>query len=240
MSSKIISILTIFYFVGCTNTSHKIEENRADYLSIWFNENADSLMTEFHTLVQKNNFCSTCDTNFREAYYQESYSNSILGRFTSEAKKYCDSLSVTYIYSNMEKPNYRILLSTNYSRTYTRALDSILKAPVTMPNLRIYKYEPPDLRYDGFYFPNSALNISNSELRFIVEGDNTLKELTVLIYSKNDKAKLISEDEQLLTRQLFGEELILKKLGDIHYIIVDSVRPDLPNLNNLRKTLAIE
>lgn len=134
------SIIITLFLLAVTLSCHDRQQSKTignvDYLSKWFNENEDSLYAEFIRQVQTDYLCKTCDTIWGEVVYERADSMSYMGRFSQQAKKYCDSIEVSYYYNKSTTPKVRVLLSLNYNRNYTKALDTILNS-VTAKHSRL-------------------------------------------------------------------------------------------------------
>jgi hypothetical protein len=222
--------LTLF---SCSQKQQNAKPNK-DYLSRWFNENEDSLYREFISNVKVSSLCSTCDTSWGEMAYQKVDSSSYMGRFSLEAKKYCDSIEITYFYNrNGSTPTVRILLSTDYNRKFTTALDTILNS-ITPKYFVVEKYEQPDLRAD--MFSNDNMHVAAKELRIDMKPHDTLQNVTVFIHG-NPKSTMTDDFKDFLKRQLFGEELLLKKISDVDFKFTDGIDNNLLSLEEARLKL---
>lgn len=235
MKPFILLTFSLLVLFSCKETKPPTAQQNFDYLSKWFIANEDSLDNEFEKIVTKTALCNTCDSNWGEMAYLEADSSKFMGRFTLETKKYCDSLKVTFFYKRNATPHSRILISTDYNRNFTTALDTILNSVPTSKYFTLQKYEQPDLRSDGFNFP--SLKIDNKDLRISAESNNSLENLRVFIYTKNKNVKLDNDEEVFLKKQLFGEELLLKKIKNVEFIMTDTISSNLLTLNQVRNKL---
>jgi hypothetical protein len=229
-------IITLFFLTlaSCRSGQNKTTGN-VDYLSKWYNANEDSLYNEFVNHVQNVSLCNNCgDTTWGEVAFQRSDTPSYMGRFTLQAKKYCDSLEVTYFYNKSTTPKTRILLSAAYNRNLTKALDTILN--FTFPKrFKIDKYEQPDLTSDIFSIEN--IDIIKKDLRIDIKPHDALHDLTVFIHGSPKSKTIDDEDKQYLQRQLFGEELLLKKINVVEFQFTDTINNSLATLEETRLKL---
>jgi len=221
--------------ISCNQKTKDTPIPKPDYLSSWFIQNEDSLFTEFTQLVQTELFSNNHDTNWGEYAFQNEDSTKFMGRFTLAAKKYCDSLGVTFFYNKSTTPHVRILLSTDYNKNFTTALDTIFIFVPKPKYFIVEKYEQPDLHSDGFSLPN--LNIDNKDLRILMQSKDSVKNLKIFIYSKAKNVTIDNDNKEFLKKELFGEELLLKKLNDIEFIVTDTINSKLLTLSELRNSL---
>jgi hypothetical protein len=161
------------------------------------------------------------------------------GRFTLEAKKYCDSIQVTYfckIYRNAELTETRIQLSINYNKQFITALDTILNYAAHSKYFKIEKYVPPIVKSGIYKFNNGDVIIGN--LRARIDNSDPPSNITIFIADKSKSSKLLKEINNDLSKAIFGEELLLKKIGLINYKYSDTIESGLLTINQLREKLA--
>jgi hypothetical protein len=231
MKPFVIIIITSLTLFSCSQKQQNTRPD-IDYLSKWFNENEDSLYQEFIRNVKSSSLCSTCDTSWGEVAYQRVDSISYMGRFSLQAKKYCDSIEITYFYNrNGSTPTARILLSTDYNRRFTSALDTVLNS-INPKHFTVEKYEQPNLTADMLSSDN--MNVVVKELRIDMKPHDTLQDVTVFIHG-NPKNKVMTSDfKDFLRQQLFGEELLLKKINHVDFKFADSIDNNLLSLEDAR------
>jgi hypothetical protein len=229
MRAFIITIL-LLTLISCKHRPQDNNPSKRDYLSTWFLDNEDSLYTEFIQHVTKNR-----DTTWGEVAYQRSDSASYMGKFTLLAKKYCDSIDVTYFYNKSTNPKARILLTTDYNKGLTQALDSIFNFVSTPKHFRVDKYEQPDTRADIFGIEKGYVVVK--DLRIEMKPVDTLQNLTVFIHANPKDTKITDDNKYYLTRQLFGEELLLKRIKDVDFKISDTINSGLLTLGEARSKL---
>ncbi len=230
-----VIILISLGILSCKQKVKEVTMPRPDYLSVWFLQNKDSLFNEFNQQVQTELFSKNHDTNWGEYAFQNGDSSKFMGRFTLEAKKYCDSLDVTFFYNKSTDPHMRILLSTNFNRKYIKAIDSIF-APIPKSNYFIIdKYEQPDTSADIFSINN--INAIVKELRIQLTPIDHLTNLIVYIKAIPKKTSIDEEQKEFFIHELFGEELLLKKLNIVEIKFTDSIMPNLLTLQEVRKKL---
>lgn len=227
----VISLVTI----SCKENSLDTSVPETDYLSTWFIQNEDSLYYEFIKTVKDNFLSGNTDTSWGEVALKSADSLTFMGRFTLETKKYCDSLEVTFFYNKGNTPHSRILITTNYNRTLTKALDSIFKIAPNPKHFVIEKYEQPNWDSDGFAFPN--LNIDNKDLRILIKQNGKFSSLKIYIFTKNKNVTIDNENQEILKKGLFGEELLLKKIDEIEFHFTDSINHNYLTLNEARNKL---
>ena len=235
MRHYILIISIAFGIISCNQKAKDITVPKPDYVSIWFIQNEDSLFNEFNQLVQTELLSNNHDTNWGEYAFQNADSTKFMGRFTLVVKKYCDSLDVTFFYNKSTTPHVRILLSTNYNKNFTTALDTIFNFVLKPKHFIVDKYEQPDLRSDGFSLP--SLNIDNKDLRILMQPKDSLQNLKIFIYSKTKKVTIDDDNKEFLKKEIFGEELLIKKINDIEFIVTDTINSNLLTLNELRNKL---
>lgn len=234
---RLFIIITILFLtlISCDEKPQEKDFPKSDYLSEWFVANEDSLYTEFTKYVTENSLCDKCDTTWGEMAYQQVDSSSYMGRFSLEAKKYSDSIEVTFFYNKSTTPKARILLTTNYNRGITRALDTVFNSVFTPKHFKVDKYEQPDKRTDIFGIDKGVVVVN--DLRIEMEPYDNLQNLTVYIHAKASDTKITDDNKDYLKRQLFGEELLLKKINNVDFQIADTINANLLTLEEVRSKL---
>lgn len=222
----------LFISLLAASCVHKTQDKqfiKQDYLSKWFIENEDSLYKEFENYVAKNSLCAKCDTRWGEMGYIQFDSVSFMGRFSNLVTKYCDSLQVTYFYNKNGKKTVRILLSTGYNRNFTKALDSLFTG-VTKPKYFIVeKYEQPKIKVDIFTLNNVSAIVK--DLRIQMNSTDTLNNLTVYINAKPKDTLINFDNKEFFIHQIFGEEILLKKVNSVDIKFCDTIKQNLSSLN---------
>ena len=211
---------------------HKTQDNpfiKQDYLSKWFIENEDSLYKEFENHVAKNSLCLKCDTTWGEMAYIQFDSVSFMGRFSQQVIKYCDSLQVTYFYNKNGKKTVRILLSTGYNRKFTKALDSLFTGVIKPKYFIVDKYEQPDTNIDIFSLNNVYVIVK--DLRIQMNPIDTLNNLTLYINAKPKDTVINFDNKGIFIHQIFGEEILLKKINNVNVKFCDTIKQNLLSLN---------
>ena len=234
MRPFIITII-LLTLISCKQKSQDDNPSKPDYLSKWFIANEDSLYAEFVQYVNKNSLCDHCDTTWGEMAYQKVDSSSYMGRFSLEAKKYSDSIDVVYFYNKNSNPKARILLTTNYNLRLTKALDSLFNFVSTPKHFKVDKYEQPDTRTDIFGIDKGDVVVK--DLRIEMKPVDNLQMLTVFIHANPKDTKITDDNKDDLKKQLFGEELLLKKIKDVEFKISDTIHSDLLTLDVTRSKL---
>ena len=235
MRYYITLISLIFAIISCNQRGTDISKPKIDYLSSWFIQNEDSLYNEFNQQVQNDLFSPNHDTSWGEYAFQNADSTKFMGRFTLEAKKHCDSLDVTFFYNKSTTPHVRILLSTNYNKNFTTALDTIFNFVPKPKHFIVDKYEQPTLYSDGFSLP--GLNIDSKSLRILMQRKDSLQNLKIFIYTKAKSVMIDDDNQDFLKKELFGEEMLLKKIGNVDFILTDTINSNLLTLTELRNRL---
>lgn len=235
MRRFIITIITLLTFASCKQKPQDSNFSKSDYLSQGFIANEDSLYSEFNEYVFKNSLCENCDTAWGEMAYMKVDSSSYMGRFSLEAKRYSDSIEVTYFYNKSTTPKARILLTINYNRSITRTLDTIFSFVSNPKHFRVDKYEQPDTRTDIFGIEKGDVVVK--DLRIEMKPINTLQNLTVFIHANPKGTKINDDNKDYLKRQLFGEEHLLKKINNVDFKFSDTLNPNLLTLDEARSKL---
>ena len=220
---------------SCRPKTKEVSIPRPDYLSVWFLQNEDNLFKEFNKQVQTELFNKNHNTNWGEYTFLNGDSKKFMGRFTLEAKKYCDSLSVTFFYSRSTNPHMRILLSIDFNRKYIESIDSIF-LPIPKSNYFIIdKYEQPDTTTDMFSI--NDMDVIVKDLRIQLNPIDNLTNLIVYIKAATKKTSIDEEQKESFIHKLFGEELLLKKINTVEIKFTDSIIVDLLTLQEVRKKL---
>lgn len=238
MIKSFLITLSVGVLFSCNTKPEKNNVLQPDYLSEWFIDNEDSLYAEFTRYVYENSFCDDCDTTWGEMAYQKVDSSSYMGRFSLAAKKYADSIDVVYFYNKSTSPKERILLTTNYNKRYTNALDTIFNHVPSPKHFRIDKYEQPDTRTDVFGIDEGYVIVNDLRIESIPF--DTLQNLIIFIHTKSNGKVVSGDNEDYLKRKLFGEELLLKRVNDITFKFSDSINTDLLSLDEVRRKLNIK
>lgn len=234
MKTNLLIIFASIVFAACQPASPTQPQNRSDYLSSWFEQNEDSLYSEFIRQVQATALCATCDTSWGTMVYQTLDSATFMGRFSLEAGKYCHSIQVSYFYNRQKAPQARILLSVNYNRQYARALDTILNS-ITPKYFAVNKYEQADTSTDIIGITNADVVVK--DLRLELTPIDSLKRITVWIHARPKDTIISNESGEYLTHLLWGEELLLKKIEAVRFRFSDTLNNTLPTLNQVRSQL---
>lgn len=230
---RYITIIIIsISFLSCNQKHDNSESKQKDYLTQWFLKNEDSLFMDFSNQVQG----IKGQTNWLGGTFHNEDTTNFVGKFTFQAKKYCDNLDVSFIYDNRNAPHMQTLISASYNRKYTKALDSLFNPIPTSTYFYIQKYEQPSIRLDSLAL-FQELNLQSNDLRVSFTPVDSLFNVSVFLFSGTKKIELSDADKELLKKKLFGEELLLKKINEVTFIPVDKITPNLLTLNQIRTKL---
>jgi hypothetical protein len=217
---SIVFILTLLFSCNQSKPGNKL--HNIDHLSKWFMLHEDSLINEFSNRVREDSLDKSYDPSWGERGYLQEDSLSYMGRFTLEARKFCDSLDVTFFYNKSSTPHTRILISTGYRREYAGCLDSLFNPIPKSKFFTIEKYEQP-IETDLY---SLSQEVAVNDLRLEIKpASDSLNDITLYIYSKPRITSMSNDEKELLMHGLFGEELIIKKINNIKFIFTDTIDP---------------
>jgi hypothetical protein len=221
-------LLLILLFISCKEKKQTTSQIKEDYLSQWFNTNQDSLCTEFTNKVFATAFCKKCDTTWGEMAYEQYDSTSYMGRFSLLAKKYCDSIEVTFFYNKNSTPKTNILLTAPYSKKNAQAIDTILDFINDNKYFQVDKYIQPDTSVGSIGMRGWQFIIKDMRIKTLTTSSTT--NLTVSVYKKWIKNEFTPDYYDALKKELFGEDLLSKKINQIDFVFSDSINNDLPTV----------
>jgi hypothetical protein len=218
-----------FVAASCVPKTQDKEFIKQDYLSSWFIQNEDSLYKEFENHVAKNSLCAKCDTTWGEMAYIQFDSLTLMGQFSNLVTKYCDSLQVTYFYNKNSGKRVRILLSTGYNKKFTTALDSLFTGVPKPKHFIVEKYEQAETGADIYSLNN--VDVIVKDLRIQITTIDTLKNMTVYINARPKDTAIDFDNKEFFTHQIFGEEMLLKKINNVNIKFCDTIKQNLLSLN---------
>ncbi len=224
-----IPVIVVSIFLFSCNPKNKVNDfPKIDYLSNWFIQNEDSLYAEFMNLVSKDALAGPRTKNSWTVRAFLQYDTlTYMGKFTVEARKYCDSIQVVYSYKNTNPPESRILLSIDYNKRFVRALDTIMNLPVASKYFKIQKYEPREGEFETNDFSFENGDVYTDSLRGVIENRESPYNITVFIAKRDKNAKLLVDLNNGFAKSLFGEELLVKKIGTVKFKYSDTIKPGL-------------
>jgi hypothetical protein len=235
MRPYILIILFSCAALSCKQNSEKKSIQKIDYLSNWFIQNEDSLYDELTRLATKE----------LKGYDDEKYGytsnhqppDTYMGRFTQQVKKYCDSLDVSFSYNKNFNPKANILITTNYNRRLTKALDTILNSVSHPKYFQLFKYyqSSTDSTTDILTLDNGDVVLKDLRVQIIPTKD--LYDLIIYIPTKETNKKVSESDYEFLRTELFGEELFLKKINNLTILFSETIKPNLLSVFEARNKL---
>ena len=235
MRLYILIILICCAALSCKQNSEKKSIQKIDYLSNWFTQNEDSLYVELIKLATKE----------LKGYDVEKYGytsnhqppDTYMGRFTQQVKKYCDSLDVSFSYNKNLNPKADILITTNYNRRLTKALDTILNSVSHPKYFQLIKYyqSSTDSTTDILTLDNGVVVLK--DLRVQIIPTKNLYNLIIYIPTKKTSKKVSESDYEFLRTELFGEELFLKKINNLTILFSETIKPNLLSVFEARNRL---
>ena len=223
MRLYILIILICCAALSCKQNSEKKSIQKIDYLSNWFTQNEDSLYVELIKLATKE--LKGYDVEKYRYTSNHQPPDTYMGRFTQQVKKYCDSLDVSFSYNKNLNPKADILITTNYNRRLTKALDTILNSVSHPKYFQLIKYY-------------QSSTDSTTDILTLDNGVVVLKDLRVqIIPTKNTNKKVSESDYEFLRTELFGEELFLKKINNLTILFSETIKPNLLSVFEARNRL---
>ena len=212
------------------------KQNRIkNHLREWVKDHEDRVYDDFLGYVNQHAFCNRCDTNWSEKSYQFDDSTGLVGKLSSEIHRYASGLRVTYLFTKTKSGRGTICLSANYDRSLTPAVDTIYNALTGNACFHVEKYESPDTTVDVFGFDNldttsreKRIIVRKGDLRVRLEKDGSMFDVIVFIAGNGENCSLGKDSKEYLTRQLFGEEIYLKKIAKVDFAFAQAANPVLP------------
>lgn len=229
-------IIYLVILVGC-KANVKPEVKSKDYLTQWLELNEQNVYEE---LMWKAAADSANDPSFAgtEKAFFESDTTTYLGKFTFLARLYCDSIQTWYDYkitSNPDSPEFKIQLTINYNKKYIKAIDSLLTNFNSTEYFTIEKYEQPEILPDIYVFPNGKVIVKDIR----AEISNSTPPYNIIFYVGQIKNKdFLNEIERSIPKSLLGEEIMLKKVGNIKFTDSASTLNNPLTITEFRKILA--
>jgi hypothetical protein len=230
---RIIILLFLLTLFACqqpkstTDTSKKLSP-----LSNWLVEHEDSLFFYFSQRIKEDTSQKlSANENLTSKEYQ--FESGYLVQLTGKIYNYDSCIQVYYLYKPLEQPAYQILLSPDYNKKCLSSIDSLFNDIDSLKHFRIVKYQPAGGMFSAFIVDSDT--VSAEELRFKAIPNQSGYNLEVFV-----NKKLSELTEESLLSSIFGEEVRLKKLDAVRFIVTKDSVIESMNLEDVRKFMGVK
>jgi hypothetical protein len=225
---KYLSLL-LFISFACTNGPGKTTQapkKQLTPISQWLVSNEDSLANYFYQKIKPD----TASDNLRRVTLRAyQLDDGIFHVLNSKIKGYRDCIGVEYFYRSKETRPFKILLTPYGNAQCIGAVDSIFSDIDSLKAFQIVKFRPPSKKYGSWTYEfqdGSKITrdiIKPDDIAFKVIQNDGKYDLTIFL---SKKISQLTKDA--LVEDILGEEIELKKIKSVQYIISkDSVKTNM-------------
>jgi hypothetical protein len=227
--------IALLIVLSCKETYHSKGYEKQDFLSSWLIEKEDSMYQDLLTFVRTDSSFVHSPTGVVRAFTLED-SVTYLGRFSREAKRYCEGIQVIYSYKIGDTLSGSISLSIDYNKSLVAAIDSLLLLPVVPRHFKVEKYKAASCQSCTFLFTHGR--IQTDSLRAKVENMQHPYVIKIFVLDKTGNQQLLTECSESLGEDLLGEELVVKKVSGFKYALTDTLPRGLFTITQLKERLS--
>lgn len=227
---KPFHLFLLLFLISCSNrdktTTHSSEQANINLtpLSAWLINNEDSLFEAFSEHIKQDTLSHKPE--YELLYRQYEFTDGILGKLTDSIKQHGSCIVVIFIFSPKEKVPFEIRLSPQYDTNCIDKTDLIFSDISRLKHFKIKKYIQPDGEFSMFIHEEDTLD-PNQIFFDLLESNNKFK---LILYTKQ---KISLQTQELLLTDIFGEEVLLKK---IYSITQKRLKDTMQGLKTIEKT----
>lgn len=227
MKSIILFALILTTFSSCKQQSQEIN-HKLTPLSLWLVQNEDSLNNYFKEFIKGDPRLKGHDA----IYLEYTIDTSIFKELNRKVAQY-DSCVVVHInYRPKAKHPFEILLTSDYKKGCTSSIDNIFSDIDSLKHFHIVKFRPADGLFSGYI--NDKDTIDPEQIRFAINPAGDKYDL--IFYTTKSIGQTSKE---YLTQDIFGEEILAKKINKIDYRILKDTTIRTKSIQEIRKYLGI-
>lgn len=230
---RLLILFIILIFISCQEpiSSHK-KEKKLSPLSEWLVANEDSLAFYFDNEVKKS-ISATSAPNERLVSREFQFNGGFIGQLSQKIHHYDSCIEVYYLYEPDEQPKLQILLSPNFNSKCTNAVDSIFADIDSLKYFRLVKFRQAGSLFSAYLVEEDT--IWANELWFKPIPNHHKYDLDVYV-TKN----LSNHTKEALLSSVFGEEVQLKKLNIIRFVVRRDSINSLMGLRDIKKFFGVK
>jgi hypothetical protein len=229
---RLLIILFLLVCLSCNENSEYKKTEALTPLSKWLVNNEDSLFVQFNQKIKEDTINITKGNEVltsREYRFEDGY----LGQLTEKIHGLDSAIGVYYIYKPKEHPYVRILLTPELKKQPVGAIDSIFTDIHSLKYFQILKYRPPGSLFSAYI--DQADTVKPDELHFKPIAKGNQFDLDIYV-----KKSLMRETKEDLLAQVFGEEVLLKRINKVNYIVTSNTVKHSMTLEEIRTFFGIK
>jgi hypothetical protein len=185
-------------------------------VSFWLVQNEDSLFRTLSEWVKIDTIQNKVDGELtsREYNLTKGIFDSLNDRIHSVDK----CINIIFIFKPKEIPYFEILLTTEFDTTCVIATDSIFSDIDMLKHFKIVKYRPPLGSFSKYILETDTLDPNDIAVK-LIQIDNKY-DINIFL-----RKPTMAETKEQLKNDIFGEEILLKKVRSIKFQqLTDSVK----------------
>jgi hypothetical protein len=229
---KSLIILFLLVFVSCNEDLERKKTEALTSLNKWLVTNEDSLFVQFNQKIKDDTINVTKDNEVlisREYRIEDGY----LGQLTNKIHGFDSGIGVYYIYKPKERPNMQILLTPELKKQCIGPVDSIFANIPFLKHFQIIKYRPASGMFSAYI--DQADTVKPEELHFKPIAHGSQYDLDIYV-----KKSLMRETKEDLVAEVFGEEVQLKHIRKVNYIVTSHDIKNSMTLEEIRNFFGIK
>jgi hypothetical protein len=218
MRQIIIIILFFFCCCGCQQNSNNRTASARSHLSVWLEENEDTLFQELSALVAEDTFALKESGGLRsnQILITRNYQpdSGMLADFLRKIKMDCECLFPSFEYNTETVHHLFISLTADFDTTCAISLDTILRDATNLKYFKIARYIPASGEFSTYIYQDEIQpdTLLPNDIKFDILPKN--KKIELIIYFKKHVGE---ETKRSLVKTILGEEIFMKRIITVHF-----------------------
>ena len=205
-------------FLSCKNNQSVTA--KLNPLSLWLVQNEDSMYSYAQQFIKNKNLSN-------RIIYWEDFIDTLDFKILNRKIAQCDScISVRITYTPKQRIQFGILLTSDYNKSCVSSIDEIFSDIDSLKHFRLVKFRPAKTFGELI---NGNDTIKANQLRFTDTPHYDKYNLTIYF------PKPVTEDSKdLLIHDIFGEEVLEKKIDSINYKVLKDTVPNSKSVRDIQ------
>jgi len=227
MKPLIFFILTLSVLFSCKNKL-KGSNHALTPLSLWLVQNEGTLNNYFKEFVKVDPRLQGHDA----IYLEYTIDTLAFKTLNSKIAQYDSCIVVHINYRPKAKHPFEILLTSDYKKGCTSSIDNIFSDIDSLKHFCIIKYRPAEGLFSDYV--NDKDTINPEQIKFTITPVGDKYDLT--FYTTKSIGQTSKE---YLTQDIFGEEVLTKKINKIDYRILKDTTTGTKSIEDIRKYFGV-